>query len=194
MPEVRAALAVRTLASVAIRMPKKPARVEKTAPTRKQTAVIQFPIPTPITTKRTAAKITSTLYSEKRNALAPSRIAPAISFMRSVPSSSFRTLPARYSANTSARTAQTGMIINISIFSFPLLFIDWKGKPGRLSNLLYSEPCRHVRERSAFPHCRGIRRMCQGCHTTIREQALDVRLTTRQRMAHCSAQKGEGFP
>ena len=89
-------------------MPKNPAMVEKIAPIRKQTAVIQFPMPTPMTTNSTAANMTRTLYSEKRNALAPSRIAPDISFIRSVPSSSLRTEPARYNAKSRASTAHSG--------------------------------------------------------------------------------------
>ena len=47
------------------------------------------------------------------------------------------------------------------------------------------EPCPSSRTRFADTRCRGIRRMLPVCHTVIREQALDVRLSSWSRMAHC---------
>ena len=69
IPEVLAPSAVRTLALVAVNIPKYPARVENTAPTRKHIAVIQLPIPNPMRINTTLQKITSTLYSAFKNAL-----------------------------------------------------------------------------------------------------------------------------
>ena len=102
-----AALAVLTFAFVATVIPQYPATVEKSAPITKHTAVTQL-IPNPISTKSTTTKMIRILYSAIRKALAPSAIAPAISFMRSVPASCFPTLPARYAANSKAITAATG--------------------------------------------------------------------------------------
>ena len=114
-----AALAVRTFALVATVIPQYPASVENKAPTTKQTAVTQFPMPIPISTKSTATKITRILYSENRNALAPSLMADEISFIRSVPGSCLETFAARYAANKSPNTPRAGtMFINICIFFF----------------------------------------------------------------------------
>ena len=87
IPPSCAAWAVRTLALVATFMPKKPARMEKPAPIRKQTAVIQLfsPMNRPISRKRATMKMTRILYSDLRKASAPSAIAAAISCMRSLP-------------------------------------------------------------------------------------------------------------
>ena len=84
MPDSRAAFAVRTLARVATRIPKKPARMEQRAPSRKQTAVSQ-PIKAAISPKSTATKKTRILYSDFRKAFAPSAMADAISCMRALP-------------------------------------------------------------------------------------------------------------
>ena len=84
MPLSMAALAVRTLALVATFMPKKPASMEKPAPMTKQ-----MPVPIlmnrEISAKRMAMKMTSILYSERRKALAPSAMEPAISCIRALP-------------------------------------------------------------------------------------------------------------
>ena len=90
-----AAFAVLTFAFVATFIPQKPASVENKAPTTKHTAVIQLPIPNPISTNNTATKITRILYSAVRNACAPSLIAAAISFILSFPASCLPTLAAR---------------------------------------------------------------------------------------------------
>ena len=94
MPLVRAALAVRTFALVATVMPRKPARTEKSAPTMKHTAVGQL-IAKPMTRKNTATKIARILYSDVRNARAPSWMWPEISCILSVPGSAFLTRAAR---------------------------------------------------------------------------------------------------
>ena len=90
MPDSMAALAVRTLALVATFIPKKPARMEQSAPSRKQSAVPQL-IKKPIRTNRTATKIARILYSDIRNASAPSAIAEAISCIREVPAAALET-------------------------------------------------------------------------------------------------------
>ena len=73
IPLSLAALAVLTFALVATCIPKKPASTEKSAPATKQIPVIH-PLGSaiPMITKRTTAKITKILYSEVRNAIAPS--------------------------------------------------------------------------------------------------------------------------
>ena len=81
-----AAFAVRTFAFVATFIPTYPANVESTAPTIKQTAVSQS-IPNPNTTKSMATNTIKILYSENKNAFAPSAIAPEISFIFSFPAS-----------------------------------------------------------------------------------------------------------
>ena len=86
MPPVRAALAVRTFALVATRIPKKPASIEKHAPMTKQTAVPMF-MNMAISTNKTTINIASILYSARRKALAPSAIAAAISCIRLFPGS-----------------------------------------------------------------------------------------------------------
>ena len=73
-------------AFVATVIPKKPARVEKTAPIRKQIAVCTF-IRNEIAINKTTAKIIRILYSENRKALAPTEIASAISRILSFPAS-----------------------------------------------------------------------------------------------------------
>ena len=107
IPPVRAAFAVRTFALVATFMPRYPAATENTAPIRKQTAVFQL-MNTAIRTNSTTTKITSILYSANRNALAPSLMLLAISFMRSVPASALETFTVLMPANISAITARTG--------------------------------------------------------------------------------------
>ena len=108
IPPSFAAFAVLTLAFVATVIPQYPAIVENRAPTTKQIAVTQLPTPIPISTKSTATKITRILYSAVKKARAPSAIAPAISFILSVPASCLPTFAARYAANRSASTAATG--------------------------------------------------------------------------------------
>ena len=79
--------------------------IERTAPQRKQTAVSGF-LKKQRTTKSTTIKIARILYSAKRNALAPSAIAEAISFIRSVPASTVLTLFVKTKANTRPMSAQ----------------------------------------------------------------------------------------
>ncbi len=107
---VRAAAAVRTFALVATRMPMKPARPEHTAPTTNATAISQWlsAMPALLTASKMATATTtmaSTLYSRERNAIAPSRIASAISCILSSPASAFDTDAARIYANNRASTA-----------------------------------------------------------------------------------------
>ena len=84
MPLSMAAFAVRTLARVATRMPKKPAAMEKIAPIRKQIAVPRS-IKIEIRAKSTTINIARIRYSDIRKAFAPSAIADAISCMRALP-------------------------------------------------------------------------------------------------------------
>ena len=84
MPLSMAALAVRTLARVATFMPKYPASMENPAPMTKQMPVPRL-MNREISTKRTAMKMARILYSERRKALAPSAMEPAISCMRALP-------------------------------------------------------------------------------------------------------------
>ena len=86
IPLSLAAFAVRTFAFVATFIPTYPANVERTAPTIKQTAVIQS-IPNPKTKKSTTTKTIKILYSANKNAFAPSAIEPEISFIFSFPTS-----------------------------------------------------------------------------------------------------------
>ena len=65
--------------------------MENRAPNRKHSAVIQLPRPRPMAINRTTTKIARILYSAKRKAFAPSLMAAAISFMRSVPASCLET-------------------------------------------------------------------------------------------------------
>ena len=62
----------------------------------------------PISTQSTATKITSILYSENRNAFAPSAISFDISCILSVPASALETLNILAAANTNASTAKHG--------------------------------------------------------------------------------------
>ncbi len=84
MPDASAALAVRTLARVATFIPKKPARMEQSAPSRKHRAVPQL-IKRPIRINRAATKKARILYSDFRKASAPSAMEAAISCIRSLP-------------------------------------------------------------------------------------------------------------
>ena len=108
MPFVLAALAVLTLALVATVIPKKPARVENSAPARKHTAVTHEPIPTPMSTKSKATNTISILYSASKKACAPSDIAPEISFIFSFPSSAPATRPDWNPAKINAQNPSTG--------------------------------------------------------------------------------------
>ena len=88
--DVRAALVVRTLALVATRIPKKPARAEHSAPTTNETAMsgdesarVRFASSSSAAT--TTTNTASTRYSRRRNAAAPSWMSLAISAIRSVP-------------------------------------------------------------------------------------------------------------
>lgn len=75
-----------------------------------------------MTTNMTTTKIRSTLYSDIRKALAPSAMAPAISFIRSFPAS-FLPMDAEVAmAKRRARIPMTGTIIRkFSIIISPLL-------------------------------------------------------------------------
>ena len=93
----RAALAVRVLAAVAMRIPMKPAIEESTAPIRYAMEAYGRPSigTTNNTMNMTPTKTDTHWYSRRKNAMAPSRMASPISFMRSVPSSAFITTVAK---------------------------------------------------------------------------------------------------
>ena len=90
---LRAAFAVRVFAAVAIRMPMKPAIEDRTAPIRYAKDAYGRPSIGTIksTINMTPTKTDTHWYSRRRKAMAPSRIAFPISFIRSVPSSAFIT-------------------------------------------------------------------------------------------------------
>ena len=90
MPLSMAAFAVRTFARVATLMPKKPAAIENSAPSRKQTAV-PMSMKIAINAKRTTMKIARIRYSDIRKALAPSAMAEAISRILSLPAGALET-------------------------------------------------------------------------------------------------------
>ena len=96
--EVLAALVVLTLALVAIRIPIKPAKADKKAPTTKDKATrpLEFSSEFPLKIKRTATantKIDNTLYSAFKKAMAPSAIFLAIVAIFSDPTSCLLTQP-----------------------------------------------------------------------------------------------------
>ena len=105
-----AAFAVLTFALVATVIPQKPAIIEKKAPIKKQIAVVQ-PIANPTATNTMTIMIARILYSANKNARAPSWIAAAISFIRSVPSDCFFTLAANPAATNNAMMPMIGIII-----------------------------------------------------------------------------------
>ncbi len=124
MPLSFAAFAVLTFALVATVIPKYPASVENTAPTTKQTAVTQLPIPNPIRRNNTSTKNINILYSAVRNACAPSLIDDAISRILSVPALCLFTFAARTPAKTSAIIPNTGTTFkNISINNPPTFLL-----------------------------------------------------------------------
>ena len=110
IPDSSAAYAVLTLPSVATFIPKKPASTDSSAPHTYKIPVIQL-IKSPISRNRTTITIAMTLYSLVRNAIAPSRMNPAISFIRSLPSSALLIHEARPTATTSPIIAATTAII-----------------------------------------------------------------------------------
>ena len=77
------------LEAVATRMPKNPARPEQIAPTTNEAATsLTFPwLATPRRIATATTNMARTLYSRERKAMAPSRTAAPISFIRSVPGS-----------------------------------------------------------------------------------------------------------
>ena len=108
-PELRlleAALAVRQLAMVAVRMPTKPARPEKNAPVRKANGVNQESMPANamqiIAAKTTARKIATPAYWRLRYALAPSLTHLEILAISGVPSGALCTLLNFKNENTRA--------------------------------------------------------------------------------------------
>ena len=114
---MRAAAVVRTLAAVAIRMPKKPASAEQAAPTSidrpMSTELSALPeLPQASSAAATSTKTASTRYSRPRKAMAPSRMWPAIVRMVSVPASWRPTQELRNQAN--ARPARPVMGIRYS--------------------------------------------------------------------------------
>ena len=82
----RAASAVRLLAAVAIRSPTNPAVADSTAPnTRAGAPRAPQGSRNPISKARTATKTATQVYSRRRKAIDPSRMAAEISTMRSLP-------------------------------------------------------------------------------------------------------------
>ena len=101
-----AAFVVRTAAPVAVRMPIHPAVAENTAPTRKLTPVNR-PFRGRNKTRMTNMMLTnpaSTLYSVRRNAIAPARISAAMRCIVSVPGSFLLMLRMRKRAKRAAAT------------------------------------------------------------------------------------------
>ena len=84
-PLARAASAVRTLAWVAALIPKKPARIEHSAPPR-YAAPVRHPMARVRSPATTTMKGTSTEYSRRRNASAPVRMSPATTAIAGDPS------------------------------------------------------------------------------------------------------------
>ena len=112
---VRAPCVVRTFALVATRIPIKPARAEQTAPTMNETAtsgeLFSSRNPWNKRSKATApTKMESTLYSARRNAIAPSAIFLAIRPIWSDPASCFSTQADFQKVKASARTPNSGMM------------------------------------------------------------------------------------
>ena len=101
-----AAWVVRTAAPVAVRMPIQPAEADSSAPTRKLTAVSsEFPGRKSQSTRNmTATKPASTVYSVRRNAIAPVRIRAAMRCIRSVPGDCRLMVRIRYRAKRADRT------------------------------------------------------------------------------------------
>ena len=117
MLPVRAAAAVRTLAWVATFMPIKPASTDKAAPSKKHRAM-RTPKPgsTQISTNTTATKTATVMYSRRKNAIAPSRIKPAISFMRASPAS----WPVIHRVSSSAHTSATAPAAGTTYIRFSI--------------------------------------------------------------------------
>ena len=107
------AFAVRAEAYVAVFIPKKPHSPEKIPPVRKAKGTHGFctlsTYDMKANTRHSMMKIiATTLYCCLRYAIAPMRTYPAISFMRSVPSSSFIMLLKKYQAMANAHTEAIG--------------------------------------------------------------------------------------
>ena len=81
--------------------------MENKAPTAKQIAVV-IPMPKQINKNNMNTKIINILYSAFKKALAPSRMARAISCIRSVPSCSLLIFDASKKAKTNAAIPNTG--------------------------------------------------------------------------------------
>ncbi len=113
----RACAAVRTFARTLTSMPTAPASALPATPKMKPTARRRpspvIPNAKAMTTVRTIATAKTTRYSRRRNAMAPSRIAPAISRIRSSPSSSRRTrtvwMPAYASPSSAAKRTNSSI-------------------------------------------------------------------------------------
>jgi hypothetical protein len=118
-PTSLAAAAVRTLASVAEYIPVNPARIEKSAPTRKATAVYR----SMKTVKRANTARTnqaSTEYSRLKNTIAPVRISEAMEIIAADPAGSRRMLVKSINARM-IPTSATAMVNIDSAPSMPLL-------------------------------------------------------------------------
>ena len=87
-----------TLPSVATFIPKNPASTDSSAPNTYKIAVVTLWRPKPISRASTTITIAMILYSLVRNAIAPSLMYPAISFILSLPSSALPTHVARETA------------------------------------------------------------------------------------------------
>ena len=109
IPPVRAASVVRLFAAVEIRMPTSPADPDRSAPNTYARAPHGRPqskrpaIKPAMTTTKTATHV----YSRRRNAIAPSRMASDISIIFAFPRGAARTCLAKNTARPSARSATT---------------------------------------------------------------------------------------
>ncbi len=109
-PLLAAAVAVRPLAFVAIRIPMFPAKIEQQAPITKATAVVGCKLSAPfvrspitrINTAKQRIKITIVRYCLRKKAIEPSCIAAISSLTLSVPASILLTLCIRVKAKISA--------------------------------------------------------------------------------------------
>ena len=107
MPDSSAAAAVLTFPNVATFIPKNPASTDSSAPIRYRIPVVGL-MNRLRRTQRTTMTTAMNLYSLFRNANAPSRMNPEISFILSFPSPHFLIHDASPKAVTSAITAQIG--------------------------------------------------------------------------------------
>ncbi len=112
MPPSRAASVVLALPAVAIRMPTKPASALSVAPKRYAKVPHGHPQSSRVlmSTAMTTTKTATHVYSRRRNAMAPSRMAAMSSRIRSFPAGAATTWRAKKTASTRPATAATTAI------------------------------------------------------------------------------------